>query len=67
MLAKKLLYRINNNQELVRELSPVLDRIANLVKNENSALVHVARTLLIEAETPTYIDIKVRVSSIVFL
>ncbi|KAK6110203.1 Carboxyl transferase domain family protein [Brugia pahangi] len=63
LLAMKILRQISNNRRLILRLSPVLEKIASFVKSENLELAHAARTLLIEAETPTYTEIKIRGSS----
>lgn len=57
----KILRRISNSRRLILRISPVLEKIAGFVKSENLELAHAARTLLIEAETPTYTEIKIRV------
>ncbi|VDK70327.1 unnamed protein product [Gongylonema pulchrum] len=63
LLAMKILRRISDNRSLILRLSPVLEKIASLAKSENLDLAHAARALLIEAETPTYTEIKIRGSS----
>lgn len=63
----KILRRISNNRRLILRLSPVLEKIASFVKSENLELAHAARTLLIEAETPTYTEIKIRVYIVLLL
>lgn len=45
----------------------MLKKIASFVKIENLELAHAARTLLIEVETPTYTEIKIRVRSALLL
>lgn len=62
LLAIKILRKISDNRRLILRISSVLEKIACLVKSENLELAHAARTLLIEAETPTYTEIKLRVS-----
>ncbi|VDN04662.1 unnamed protein product [Thelazia callipaeda] len=63
LLSMKILQYISNNRRLILRISPVLEKIASFVKSENLELAHAARTLLIEAETPTYSEIKIRGSS----
>lgn len=57
----KMLERMGSDRRLVLSLSSVLEKLASFVKNENLELAHLARKMLIDAETPTFMEIKRRV------
>lgn len=61
LLVIKLLKRASRSRRLIMSLSSILEKFADFTKNEYSELAHLARKLLIEAETPTYTEIKIRV------
>lgn len=63
VLAMKILEKMGSNRRLVLSLSSVLEKLASFVKNENLELAHLARKMLIDAETPTFMEIKRRGSS----
>lgn len=67
VLAMKILERVGTNRRLVLSLSSVLEKLASFVKNENLELAHLARKMLIDAETPTFMEIKRRVSCCVII
>ncbi|KHN74327.1 Acetyl-CoA carboxylase [Toxocara canis] len=63
LLAMKLLKRMSNNRRLILSQAAILEKMAGFMKSENIELAHMARALLIDAETPTYTEIKLRGSS----
>uniref|UniRef100_A0A915AGR3 Acetyl-CoA carboxylase n=1 Tax=Parascaris univalens TaxID=6257 RepID=A0A915AGR3_PARUN len=63
LLAMKLLKRMSSNRRLILSQAAILEKMASFMKNENIELAHMARALLIDAETPTYTEIKLRGSS----
>ncbi|VDK44469.1 unnamed protein product [Anisakis simplex] len=63
LLAMKILKRMSVNRRLILAQTAILEKMAAFVRNENIELAHVARALLIDAETPTYTEIKLRGSS----
>ncbi|MFH4976395.1 hypothetical protein AB6A40_003104 [Gnathostoma spinigerum] len=63
LLAMKIIRRTRNNRHLIISLSDILEKIGGLIKTENLELSHLSRTVLIEAETPTYTELKLRGSS----
>lgn len=61
LLAMKLLKRMSSNRRLILSQAAILEKMASFMKSENIELAHMARALLIDAETPTYTEIKLRV------